>query len=495
MKRYLIPVLAALTLSACEDYTEKHFGALDELWTPTEVNNYSFTLSADDYAKVASATANVAMAEENGLSEQLKQVATTGAFSNSIDPADYLPAIFANLVGSKFYAATAGSTITIKYNMEVPTMESLAEALTQVTTATLSSGKYVLVPHGTNQVLTSNHEDGKYGYLNAVTAERINASTLKTDGISTEAYFSVSKSGEDSYYLSNSLGNYLYLKGTYASFNFIEDLGDLDEDAGPEWNITKNEDGSYCIHNTYNSKNLYWSQSHTSVGAYDEQTEDYIPLDIYRQASNVSVPSTEIEEQEIVFTLDENGEWGTKGAYLDMALVGGAASSDANEIFDLTGWSIETIGGIGDLTYVWRLDATYGLRASAYKNPTYYPTDAWAISPRMNMKKAVEPIFQFEQAQKYAGTPVTDYLRVYVSTDYSERGQLSTATWDDVTELVEGVWPDGSNWDFSPMSIDLSKYAGQPDVRVAFRYISTDAVAATWEVKNILCKEKEESAE
>ena len=43
-------------------------------------------------------------------------------------------------------------------------------------------------------------------------------------------------------------------------------------------------------------------------------------------------------------------------------------------------------------------DALYGLRASAYVSGKSTPTDAMAISPQMNLKKAKQPVFAFEQA-------------------------------------------------------------------------------------------------
>ena len=113
----------------------------------------------------------------------------------------------------------------------------------------------------------------------------------------------------------------------------------------------------------------------------------------------------------------------------------------------------------------------------------------------MNFKKAKSPLFAFQQAQKYAGTPVTDYLQVWVSTDYAGRGQRAAAHWTNVTDQVAGTWPDGSSWDFSDMKLDLSAYAGETNVVVAFLYISTETtdeatgVAATWEVKNVRCAE------
>ena len=204
--------------------------------------------------------------------------------------------------------------------------------------------------------------------------------------------------------------------------------------------------------------------------------------------------------EEVVFTLDEDG-WQTKGDYLNCPLTGGTTLSDMDAVYEAIGWSIENKGSIGDLTYVWRYDAMYGLRASAFKSSTYYPTDVWAISPSINLKKAEKPIFTFEQAQKYADDKnieddkVTDYLQVWLSTNFAGRGGLDAATWVNVTDKVEGTWPDGSDWTYYPMTLDLTEYAGQTNVCVAFRYISTDGAAATWEVKNVVCKEPEAEEE
>ena len=89
---------------------------------------------------------------------------------------------------------------------------------------------------------------------------------------------------------------------------------------------------------------------------------------------------------------------------------------------------------------------------------------------------------------------MTDFLKIYVSTDYAGRGHRADATWTEVTMEAEGTWPDGSSWDYSDMKLDLSAYAGQTNVVVGFRYISTESIAATWEVKNVRCAEAEDFA-
>ena len=58
---------------------------------------------------------------------------------------------------------------------------------------------------------------------------------------------------------------------------------------------------------------------------------------------------------------------------------------------------------------------------------------------------------------------------------------------------MQGEWPDGSSWDFHDGTLDLSAYAGEQNVVVAFLYISTEEYAATWEIKDIRCAEPEEA--
>lgn len=73
-----------------------------------------------------------------------------------------------------------------------------------------------------------------------------------------------------------------------------------------------------------------------------------------------------------------------------------------------------------------------------------------------------------------------------VSVDYS--GDVKTATW---TALTVENWSDATDWTFVSNKIDLSAYNGQ-QVTIAFKYASTNEVAPTWEVKNVVVREKVE---
>jgi len=505
-------LLAMLALTACEDYTEHNFGTREELYQATQVNNHEITLAASDYATVAKNTTNQAMAlaaaADSSIYRELLSVAEKGAFTANISPEEYLPAVLPSLLGSNaYYAMTAGSSIKITYNQEVPVSIS-GDAYVPYTGA-IKAGKYLLVPQGTDQVLTTSGEGKTYGYIylsgstqtpDAVT--RLTDSAIQLDDISTGWLYSIEKDGSD-WLLCNPYGLYLYMKGTYNNFNYIEDLGEIEDEQWPDWSITYNGDGTYDIVNTGAGKTLLFGTQYSSAGAYADKkgTDGYLGIQLYTKGT-VNLMSTEIEVQDVTFTLDEDG-WSAKGDYLNQTLLGWA-STNMDDVYTMLGWSVEYEGGIGDLSYVFRADASYGLRASAYVSGKSTAVNAMAISPQMNFKKAKNPVLTFEQAQKYGGTPLSDYLKVFVSTDFAGRGTRSASTWTEVTDQVQGTWPDGSSWDYSPMSLDLSAYAGQTNVVVGFCYISTEdkvdsegnvtekGVAATWEIKNVRCAEPEE---
>jgi len=92
----------------------------------------------------------------------------------------------------------------------------------------------------------------------------------------------------------------------------------------------------------------------------------------------------------------------------------------------------------------------------------------------------------FEHALNYLrGAKAADFVTVWLSTTYSS-GAPSTAAW---SQLSVPVYPPGTNWTFvGSGAVSLDDFAGEPKVRIAFKYVSTTATAATWEVKNVVIK-------
>ena len=92
----------------------------------------------------------------------------------------------------------------------------------------------------------------------------------------------------------------------------------------------------------------------------------------------------------------------------------------------------------------------------------------------------------FEHAFKFASNP-QDEMTLWISTDYYS-GDPSSATWEQYTIPN---YPSGTNWTFVDSGeIDMSSVAGHDNVRIAFKYKSSDAAAPKWEVKNVVVKSK-----
>ena len=134
-----------------------------------------------------------------------------------------------------------------------------------------------------------------------------------------------------------------------------------------------------------------------------------------------------------------------------------------------------------ELTYVWSHDANYScMKASAYVGQAY-ETESWLVSPGIDLSGADSPTLKFEQAVNHASP--NGVLSVLVSTDFVDT--VDGATW---IELPLSAWPEGNNWAFISSSADLTQFVGQV-VYIAFKYTSTNAASATWEVKNFVVED------
>ena len=127
-----------------------------------------------------------------------------------------------------------------------------------------------------------------------------------------------------------------------------------------------------------------------------------------------------------------------------------------------------------ELNYIWTWSGSYGMKASAYLNNTNYASESWLISPVIDLSQLTSATLTFQQAGNFFSDMQTD-CSVLVSTDRQD--------WTPLT--VEG-WPEGNSWTFYDSTADLSAYAGQSQVYIAFRYTSSDMKAGTWEVRNVV---------
>lgn len=142
----------------------------------------------------------------------------------------------------------------------------------------------------------------------------------------------------------------------------------------------------------------------------------------------------------------------------------------------------------GGLSYVWIATASYGMKASAFVNQNN-PSEAWLVSPVVDLTEAEKPVLSFDQASKFGD--LLNECFVMVSVDYD--GDVTECEWVHIpfNQDADGKYiiPDGSNWTFmSTGNLDLSAFAGQR-VTIGFKYTSTATSATTWEIKNLVVKE------
>lgn len=151
---------------------------------------------------------------------------------------------------------------------------------------------------------------------------------------------------------------------------------------------------------------------------------------------------------------------------------------------DLGNWTHYSIEG--DQVWEW---ADYGNPPGCAKMTGYdgeqFANEDWIVSPVMDLSSASGVTLNFDEAINYEGGSIEDNEEIYISTNYSGSGNpMENGDW---TELNVTGRASGSSWDFVPVDeVDLSGYEGESTVYLAFRYLSTNDNAATWEFDNIM---------
>lgn len=173
------------------------------------------------------------------------------------------------------------------------------------------------------------------------------------------------------------------------------------------------------------------------------------------------------------YTLDDQG-----GDTPDTPVEGQLFSSLSDKDTALsTGWTIEnvTTGGLENV-WSWKVynDAGY-LNGSGFANGAATATEAYAISPVIDLTGATGIAMIFEHAAKFQTT-----LRTLCGVVVREEG---TKAW---TALTIPTWPEAGAWTFAASgSISLEAYAGKK-IQIAFKYASSADGADTWEIKNLV---------
>ena len=114
-----------------------------------------------------------------------------------------------------------------------------------------------------------------------------------------------------------------------------------------------------------------------------------------------------------------------------------------------------------------------------YANSTSVQNEDWLISPAFNADETLSETLTFWTAGKYSGND----LQVYYSSNYDGVSNPNTATWSEITGFNLSTTADYT-WESSG-NIDISNIVGE-NVRIAFKYTSTDTESRKWQIDDIL---------
>ena len=325
-----------------------------------------------------------------------------------------------NYAYSEFEPAAGGAEIPNVYQ-KVTSFD--AEGGNYVIAALADDGKYY--PFG-------KLDDGKtYGYVMPSPITVGDNNVIATD--EGESQVVTIEKSERGYRLKNKNGQYLYMAGTYDSFN----VNTTAPAEGADWTIASNGDGTFTFKNVLTGKS--------------------IKMNFYKEKYQF-------------------------GSFAD------AKHTYMNEPMDKepTRFTMQNILLPEGSTYVWKHDATNKYyKASSFVGGKNQASESWFVSDEIDLAKANNPVMSFNAAMNFLGKDkFVDHLVLKVSTNYTDN--VTTATWTDLAFDNTGL---GTSWTFKLISnIDLSAFKGQK-IHIAFQYKGTATCAPTAEIKNLKIKE------
>lgn len=331
----------------------------------------------------------------------------------------------------------------------------------EATAITSGKGYAFVAKNGTSYSMAKPADAGAgYGWL-YVTGVTPSSGTIKGDIGNAFMFTESAVAGQ--YYILDSYGRYLYMSGTYNSFQLSTTLNATDNNY--LWMPIKNADGTWTITNVGNTKVIQYYTEKSSFGAYPTIENGYLLPMLYELDGEMTLPE------------NPGGDTPTPGpAPVEGAIYTALGEDDA----DITaGWHFVDNNLTGDLTYVWtwkEYNSKHYLNGSAYLNGAN-AADADAISGAISLAGAIGCTVSFDHAAKFQ-TTIRQECKFMVR-------EAGTAQW---TVLDIPVWPAAGGWTFANSGeISLASFDGK-EIELAFKYVSTTAGADTWEIKNLVVK-------
>ncbi len=199
-----------------------------------------------------------------------------------------------------------------------------------------------------------------------------------TDGVVSAAdaaniFVELEKSG-DNFRIKNAAGKYMFMKGSYDSFNVSDEVGS----EGYDWAVEMSAAG-VDFKNVLTGKTICYDANYKSFGAYSDSK-----LGIYFKNSLLSnsVPDGFVAKNVVL----------PEGA-----------------------------------TYVWSNSEKYGAKASAFINKTNLESDSWYITSEIDLTEAAAPYLTFDMAANFFKGSLADYFGIFVTTDYADGSDFKIA--------------------------------------------------------------------
>ncbi|MFW6289930.1 MAG: choice-of-anchor J domain-containing protein [Mariniphaga sp.] len=231
--------------------------------------------------------------------------------------------------------------------------------------------------------------------------------------------------------------------------------------------------------------------AYTGAGYYSLQDEDYEKVNPVVGTAKYFTPENPADES-IPALLTESIPDAENGENYIVAYMYSDIEPEIDAPEEVTVFEYEFESSLGDFTTVnvlgvqsWNHDSYSGVgyaKMSGYSGGAV-PNEDWLISPAIDLTGVTNATASVNQAVNYLDDQ-WDQIEILVSANY-DSSDPATADW---TEIVPATKPTGSNWTFvESENMDISAFDGQV-VHIAFRYTSSDANAATWEVNKLTVK-------
>ena len=136
-------------------------------------------------------------------------------------------------------------------------------------------------------------------------------------------------------------------------------------------------------------------------------------------------------------------------------------------------------------TQGWSFNPLYGAMCSGYASGQSYENEDWLVSPAMNLTELENVQLTFNHTRGSAGIMNVGveqgWYEVFATANYT--GDPLTTQWIQLEGLNQNIT---TAWQYVPSgTIVIPEAAKSASSRIAFRYISSAIVSATWEIKNV----------